>query len=82
MGGVYRDPLIWRDGLKVIRDLQPEILSNTHARAIVGKDEVMKRLTGYMDQVTLTYDQTLRGILGGLGPRRYPSQDIYSPAHE
>ena len=67
-GGVYRDPLIWRDGLKVIRDLQPEALLNTHARAIVGKDEVLRRLTGYMDQVTLTYDQTLRGILGGLGP--------------
>jgi len=67
-GAVYRDPLIWRDGLKVIRDLQPEILSNTHTRAIVGKDEVMKRLTGYMDQLTLTYDQTLRGILAGMGP--------------
>ncbi len=79
-GGVYRDPLIWRDGLKVIRDLQPEILSNTHARAIVGKDEVMKRLTGYMDQVTLTYDQTLRGILGGLGPDDIRHR-IYIPQH-
>lgn len=67
-GGVYRDPLIWRNGLKVIRDLQPEILSNTHTRAILGKDEVMNRLTGYMDQLTLTYDQTLRGILAGMGP--------------
>ncbi len=67
-GGVYRDPLIWRNGLKVIRDLQPEILANTHTRAIIGKEEVTKRLTGYMDQLTLTYDQTLRGILGGYGP--------------
>jgi alkyl sulfatase BDS1-like metallo-beta-lactamase superfamily hydrolase len=40
-GGEYRDPLIWRDGLKVIRDLQPEILLSTHTRAIVGKDEVL-----------------------------------------
>ncbi len=79
-GGVYRDPLIWRDGLKVIRDLQPEALLNTHTRAIVGKDEVLRRLTGYMDQVTLTYDQTLRGILAGLGPddlRHF----IYIPEH-
>ncbi len=67
-GGVYRDPMIWRDGLKVIRDLQPEILASTHTRAISGKDEIMKTLTGYMDQLTLTYDQTLRGILRGLGP--------------
>jgi len=79
-GGVYRDPLIWRDGLKVIRDLQPEILSNTHTRAIVGKDEVMKRLTGYMDQLTLTYDQTLRGILAGMGPDEL-RHAIYIPKH-
>lgn len=79
-GGVYRDPLIWRDGLKVIRDLQPEILSNTHTRAIVGKDEVMERLTGYMDQVSLTYDQTLRGILGGLTPDDIRHR-IYIPEH-
>jgi len=79
-GGVYRDPLIWRDGLKVIRDLEPEILSNTHTRAIVGKDEVMDRLTGYMDQVTLTYDQTLRCILGGLTPDEF-RHEIYIPEH-
>ena len=79
-GGVYRDPLIWRDGLKVIRDLQPEILSNTHTRAIVGKDEVMKRLTGYMDQLTLTYDQTLRGILAGRVPDEF-RHAIYIPRH-
>lgn len=79
-GGVYRDPLIWRNGLKVIRDLQPEILANTHARAIIGKDEVTKRLIGYMDQLTLTYDQTLRGILGGYGPNDIRHL-IYIPKH-
>jgi alkyl sulfatase BDS1-like metallo-beta-lactamase superfamily hydrolase len=79
-GGVYRDPLIWRDGLKVIRDLQPEILTSTHTRAIVGKDEVMKRLTAYMDQLTLTYDQTLRGILAGMGPADL-RHAIYIPKH-
>jgi len=79
-GAVYRDPLDWRDGLKVIRDLQPEILLSTHTRAIVGKDEVSRRLTGYMDQVSLTYDQTLRGILGGLslGELR---DCVYIPPH-
>jgi alkyl sulfatase BDS1-like metallo-beta-lactamase superfamily hydrolase len=45
-GGVYRDPRIWRDGLAMMRDLQPEILLNTHARPVVGKEKVMKRLTG------------------------------------
>ena len=79
-GGIYRDPLIWRDGLKVIRDLQPKILLSTHTRAIVGKDEVMRRLTGYMDQVSLTYDQTLRGILGGLSLRDLRNV-VYLPPH-
>lgn len=67
-GGVYRSPLVWRDGLKVMRDLQPEILLNTHARAVVGKEKVMKTLTAYMDQISFTYDQTLRGIMLGMGP--------------
>lgn len=67
-GGVYRSPLVWRDGLKVIRDLQPEILLNTHTRAVVGKEKVMKTLIAYMDQISITYDQTLRGIMRGMGP--------------
>jgi alkyl sulfatase BDS1-like metallo-beta-lactamase superfamily hydrolase len=79
-GGVYRDPRTWRDGLAMIRDLQPEILLNTHTRAVIGKEEVMKRLTGYMDQITLTFDQTLRGILGGLGPDEI-RHEIYYPPH-
>jgi alkyl sulfatase BDS1-like metallo-beta-lactamase superfamily hydrolase len=79
-GAVYRDPQIWRDGLKVIRDLQPEILIGTHTRPIIGKDMVADALTNYMDLVSLTYDQTLRGILHGLGPDdlRY---FIYKPKH-
>jgi len=79
-GAVYRDPMIWRDGLKVMRDLQPEYLLNTHARAIAGKEKVAEALTNYMDLITLTYDQTLRGILWGLGPDdlRY---FIYKPKH-
>lgn len=67
-GAVYRDPQLWRDGLRVIRDLHPDYLLNTHARAISGKEKVEEMLTRYMDLVTLTYDQTLRGILRGLGP--------------
>ena len=79
-GAVYRDPQVWRDGLKLIRDLQPEYLLNTHARPISGKTEVFEALNNYMDLVTLTYDQTLRGILHGLGPDdlRY---FIYKPKH-
>ena len=79
-GGEYRSPLEWRDGLKVIRDLQPDVLLSTHVKPIVGRDEVARRLNGYMDLITLTYDQTLRGMLLGLGPRdlRY---FVHKPPH-
>jgi alkyl sulfatase BDS1-like metallo-beta-lactamase superfamily hydrolase len=79
-GGLYRDPMIWRDGLKVIRDLQPKILLSTHTRPIVGKEEVLRRLTGYMDQISLTYDQTLRGILAGLSLAELRNV-VYIPPH-
>lgn len=79
-GGVYRDPMIWRDGLKLIRDLQPEALLNSHTRPVVGKQLVQQRLVGYMDQITLTYDQTLRGMLQGLGPDDLRNF-IYIPPH-
>jgi alkyl sulfatase BDS1-like metallo-beta-lactamase superfamily hydrolase len=79
-GAVYRDPQVWRDGLRVIRDLKPEHLLSTHARAISGEAEVRDALTTHMDLISLTFDQTLRGILRGLGPDdlRY---FIYKPAH-
>ncbi len=67
-GGTYRDPREWRDGLKVIRNLQPEVILTTHTRPVVGKDKALNTLTRYMDQITLEFDQTLRGILLGLGP--------------
>lgn len=44
------------------------MLLNTHARAVVGKEKVMTTLTAYMDQISFTYDQTLRGIVHGMGP--------------
>lgn len=79
-GGDYRSPLIWRDGLKVIRDLQPAILCNTHTKPIVGKELVMKTLTSYMDMISITYDQTLRGIMKGMGPDEL-KHFLQFPAH-
>ncbi len=66
-GAVYRDPTEWRNGLRVIRNLQPEHVLSTHTRSLSGKEKVFDVLTNYMDLISLTYDQTLRGILRGLG---------------
>jgi alkyl sulfatase BDS1-like metallo-beta-lactamase superfamily hydrolase len=67
-GDVFRDPREWIAGLKLNRDLQPEVLISAACRPIVGRDQINKVLEGYMDGASFVLDQTLRGILGGKGP--------------
>jgi len=67
-GDVFRDPREWIAGLKFTRDLEPEVLISAAARPVVGKDNVKQILEGYLDGASFVLDQTLRGILGGLGP--------------
>ncbi|NET42858.1 alkyl sulfatase dimerization domain-containing protein [Okeania sp. SIO2B3] len=79
-GALYRDPQQLIGGLKVIQGLEPTYLISNHARAISGKTQAAEALSNYVDLIALTYDQTLRGILQGLGPDelRY---FIYKPQH-
>jgi alkyl sulfatase BDS1-like metallo-beta-lactamase superfamily hydrolase len=79
-GMTYREPQDWRDGVLLMRDLKPEVLVNTHSRHIVGAEAVFTTLSNYADLLALMYDQTLRGILHGLGKDdlRY---FIYRPKH-
>jgi len=67
-GDVFRDPREWIAGLKLTRNLEPEVLISAASRPVVGKEEVRKRLEGYLDGASFVLDQTLRGILGGKGP--------------
>lgn len=67
-GDVFRNPASWRNGLKVIRDLEPELLVNTHALPYTGKAEVREALQLYMDAISYMINQTLRGINKGLSP--------------
>lgn len=67
-GDVFRDPREWIAGLKLNRDLEPDVLISASARPVVGKDEVRRRLEGYLDGASFVLDQSLRGILGGKGP--------------
>ena len=67
-GSLYRDPLPWMEGLRLIRDLEPEHLINTHTHSISGKDKISEALTNYHDGLAYLYDQTLRGILNGETP--------------
>jgi alkyl sulfatase BDS1-like metallo-beta-lactamase superfamily hydrolase len=65
---MFRDPREWRDGLKLIRELSPAALVNTHAQSIKGKEAVAEALNGVIDGLSAILDQTIRGILRGLGP--------------
>lgn len=67
-GDVFRDPGSWRNGLRVIRDLEPEHVVNTHALPISGRAKVRESLELYMDAISFMIDQTLRGINKGLSP--------------
>ncbi|MEN9314118.1 MAG: hypothetical protein RIS35_511, partial [Pseudomonadota bacterium] len=46
----------------------PRALVNTHARAVIGRDACREALDGVIDALNCIHDQTLRGILHGLGP--------------
>jgi alkyl sulfatase BDS1-like metallo-beta-lactamase superfamily hydrolase len=67
-GSVYRDPTDWAGGIKLIRDLEPEHLINTHSMPVSGRKKVQEVLSGYYDGIMYLYDQTLRGILLGKTP--------------
>ena len=67
-GDVFRDPREWIEGLKEQRDLEAEVLVSAVARPVVGKENIRKAIEGYMDGASFVLDQSLRGILGGLGP--------------
>ena len=67
-GDVFRDPREWIKGLKFNRDLEPEVLISAAAKPVIGKEEIRKRLEGYLDGASFVLDQSLRGILGGKTP--------------
>jgi len=67
-GSLWRDPRAWRDATRVLRDLQPEMLIGQPTLTLKGKDAIFAHLNNYIDFSNLMLDQTLRGLLKGLGP--------------
>ncbi len=64
-GSVYRDPTDWAGGVKLIRDLDPEHLINTHSIPVSGQEKIQEVLGGFFDAIMYLYDQSIRGILLG-----------------
>jgi alkyl sulfatase BDS1-like metallo-beta-lactamase superfamily hydrolase len=67
-GDVFRDPREWIAGLKFTRDLNPDVLVSAGSRPVVGEKNVRKTLADYLDGASFVLDQSLRGILAGMGP--------------
>ena len=67
-GDTFRDPTEWISGLRFTLDLEPEVLVSAAARPIVGRENIRQALETYMDGAQFVLDQSLRGILAGLGP--------------
>jgi alkyl sulfatase BDS1-like metallo-beta-lactamase superfamily hydrolase len=67
-GSLWRDPRAWRDATRLLRDLQPELLIGQPTLPLKGKDQIFAHLNNYIDFSNLILDQTLRGLLKGLGP--------------
>jgi len=67
-GDVFRDPRVWIEGLKFNRDLNAEVLISAACKPIVGTKKIRQTIEQYLDGASFVLDQSLRGILGGLGP--------------
>jgi len=67
-GDVFRDPRVWIEGLKFNRDLNAEVLISAACKPVVGAEKIRETLEQYLDGASFVLDQSLRGILGGLGP--------------
>jgi alkyl sulfatase BDS1-like metallo-beta-lactamase superfamily hydrolase len=67
-GDVFRDPREWIDGLRFTLDLEAEVLVSAARRPIEGRENIQQALQLYMDGARFVLDQSLRGILNGLGP--------------
>lgn len=67
-GDLFRDAREWAELVKLVRDLEPEVLIGYAHRPVLGKDKIRNTLNAYLDGIAFTLDQTLRHILGGYGP--------------
>ncbi len=67
-GDLFRDARKWAELVKLVRDLEPEVLIGYAHRPIKGKDKIRNTLNAYLDGIAFTLDQTLRHILAGYGP--------------
>ena len=67
-GDLFRDAREWYQGVKVVRDLKPEVLVGAAHRPIIGKEKIQSTLNAYMDGISFVLDQYTPGHPGRLRP--------------
>jgi len=67
-GDQFRDVRDWIAGVRQIRELRPDYVLTTHTAPLIGAAKIQDALQLYIDYHQALLDQTLRGILKGLGP--------------
>ena len=67
-GTRYRDPILWVDSLDLCRSFKAEYLAGSHARPVIGADNVEDVLRNYRDGIQYVHDQTVRHMNKGLTP--------------
>jgi len=67
-GTRYRDPIKWVDSLDLCRSFKAEFLAGSHARPVIGAEDVEDVLRHYRDGIQFVHDQTVRWMNKGLTP--------------
>jgi alkyl sulfatase BDS1-like metallo-beta-lactamase superfamily hydrolase len=67
-GDAFRDVRSWIGGLKAVARLRPVLMLSTHAGPVAGEQRIQETLQHYINYHQILLDQTLRGILNGVGP--------------
>jgi alkyl sulfatase BDS1-like metallo-beta-lactamase superfamily hydrolase len=57
--------LDWIHSIDKVLDLKPEIVLNGHGEAILGNQEITKRLKRYRDAIQYVHDETVKGMNAG-----------------
>lgn len=79
-GGPFRNPQIFLNDARWVESKNAEILLDIHGPTLKGTRAVDEAIERSVDQVQLIYDQTLRLIAQGMGPRA-AAEALYMPRH-
>lgn len=64
-GEEYRDPQVLLRGLEHVLSLAPEYLVGTHGPPIIGREDILRRVTAVKNAIQFLWDQTVRGLNKG-----------------